>query len=542
MKLRHPLLFLACFCRLLAAGEPAQGVLLKPAKMDLLREGKAIGYVTVPTGTKVSVVSASSAGYLVRRSDGDQPFEIPREALDLPPQPSTPAPEPATQAQATASAPGATSTPSPGPAIATPATAKPLSTQKPPTTVKSSGPDAAAVDKALGIPLFGKGTLWEENDAAVASRLKWPLESKTTYEAGFRRYPYTFNSETRILGVRALSLFLQGVRDHPSRITVLFANMGDIAAYATPEEAKRQRSSEYLIVTDPMLKACRDAMSRDASALEEALKSLFGEARPVTLGRFSTLSENARRWDWNGTSFLLTSPRNQYVALRILPTASLEDRQSAEKSFSQSRAALAERVERRPNGDVILSDLPMVDQGRKGYCVPATFERLLRYYGLSEDMNVLAMAGQTGPGGGTRIADIQTATYAMLSDAGARVSHPNFNGSVLEIKPYIDAGKPVLFPLYSTPRFNERVNERMQRRISVSDWKEWKEKFLPSLGRSETLIQDPDRSHVCLIIGYNEATREIAISDSWGPAATERWMTEEEARQIRQGQSVTVIE
>jgi len=540
MKLRHPFLLMACFCRVLAAGEPAHGVLLKPSRMDLIREGKAIGYVTVPAGTTVSVVSSSPAGYLVRRSEGDQPFEVPADSINLPPQPSTPAQEPSASVQTTASTAGAANSPAPAPTTPSPPTAKPPLTAKP--LAKSAGPDAAAVDKALGIPLFGKGNLWEENDAAVASRLKWPLESKTTYEAGFRRYPYTFNSETRILGVRALSLFLQGVRDHPSRITILFANMGDIAAYATPEEAKRQRSSEYLIVTDPMLKACRDAMTRDASALETALKDLFGEARPVTLGRFSTLSENARRWDWNGTSFLLTSPKNQYVALRILPTASLEDRQSAEKSFSQSRSALAERVERRPNGDVIISDLPMVDQGRKGYCVPATFERLLRYYGLSEDMNVLAMAGQTGPGGGTRIADIQTATYAMLSDAGARVLHPNFNGNVLEIKPYIDAGKPVLFPLYSTPRFNERVNERMQRRISVSDWKEWKEKFLPSLGRSETLVQDPDRSHVCLIIGYNEATREIAISDSWGSAATERWMTEEEARQIRQGQSVTVIE
>jgi hypothetical protein len=540
MRLRHPLLLLACFCRVLAAGEPGHGVLLKPARMDLIREGKAIGYVTVPAGTTVSVVSASPAGYLVRRSEGDQPFEVPADSLNLPTPSSTPAPESPKPVPATAATTEAFTAPAPAPSAFPRPTAKPPATAQAP--APSAAPDAAAVNKAMGIQLFGKGNLWEENDAAVASRLKWPLESKTTYEAGFRRYPQTFNSETRILGVRALSLFLQGVRDHPSRITILFANMGDITAYATPEEVRRQKSSEYLLVTDPMLKACRDAMTHDTSALETALRDLFGEARPVTLGRFSTLSENARRWDWNGTSFLLTSPKNQYVALRILPTASLEDRQSAEKSFSQARAALAERVERRPNGDVIISDLPMVDQGRKGYCVPATFERLLRYYGLSEDMNVLAMAGQTGPGGGTRISDIQTATYSMLSDAGARVLHPNFNGSLLEIKPYIDAGKPILFPLYSTRRFNERVDERMQKRITVSDWKEWKEKFLPSLAKSENLVQDVDRAHVCLIIGYNEQTREIAISDSWGPAATERWMTEEEARQIRQGQSVTVIE
>jgi hypothetical protein len=161
MKLRHPLLLMACFCRVLAAGEPAHGVLLKPSRMDLIREGKAIGYVTVPAGTTVSVVSSSPAGYLVRRSEGDQPFEVPADSINLPPQPSTPAPAPSTSVQTTASTAGAANSPSPAPVTPPLATAKPLA--------KSAAPDAAAVDKALGIPLFGKGNLWEENDAAVAN-------------------------------------------------------------------------------------------------------------------------------------------------------------------------------------------------------------------------------------------------------------------------------------------------------------------------------------------------------------------------------------
>lgn len=37
-----------------------------------------------------------------------------------------------------------------------------------------------------------------------------------------------------------------------------------------------------------------------------------------------------------------------------------------------------------------------------------------------------------------------------------------------------------------------------------------------------------------LIVGYNETTGEIAISDSWGAYAEERWMLAEEAALISQ--------
>ena len=43
-----------------------------------------------------------------------------------------------------------------------------------------------------------------------------------------------------------------------------------------------------------------------------------------------------------------------------------------------------------------------------------------------------------------------------------------------------------------------------------------------------------------MIIGYNEKSREIALSDSWGSEYRERWMTEEEAAAIKQGSMATI--
>ena len=40
--------------------------------------------------------------------------------------------------------------------------------------------------------------------------------------------------------------------------------------------------------------------------------------------------------------------------------------------------------------------------------------------------------------------------------------------------------------------------------------------------------------HVCLIIGYNKLTGEVALSDSWGPSFAERWVTCEEAKDVSQ--------
>jgi hypothetical protein len=516
----------------------SQGTLVKEAKMDLLADGHVIGFAKIPAGTRVFVLSTNTQGELVvKRSPKESPFVVPQDvvAIDTPPSaPLSPKdvanPTPLSTLQSS-STPQST----PAPTVAPSAS---------PTISGTKVPTAQEVNKALGISLFGSRPLWEESDAVVAGRLDWPAESRTSYETGYRWYPYTDNSATAVLGARALSLFLQGINDKTAKVSVLFANKGDVEFYSSAQEAKQQaaNTNQPLLVTENMLKGCQDAMRHDKTTAESALKALFGASKPARMGRFASTTESGQRWDWNGHTFVLVAPPNEYVALRILPTSSFEDTDAERKSFAAAKANLSQRVKHKENGDVIITDLPMIDQGRKGYCVPATFERVLRYYGLSEDMNILAMAGHTQAGGGTSMSDIEGATYGMLRDAGATISKRNFSGSIQEIKSAIDAGKPILFAHYSTPEFDKRVDERMARRIAVTNWEDWSTRFLPSLKKTIPLVPDPNYSHICLIIGYNEKTRELAISDSWGRAAKERWMTEEEAKQIKQPGALSIIE
>lgn len=47
--------------------------------------------------------------------------------------------------------------------------------------------------------------------------------------------------------------------------------------------------------------------------------------------------------------------------------------------------------------------------------------------------------------------------------------------------------------------------------------------------------RDPRMSHLCLIVGYNDKTDEIAVSDSWGPRFELRWITADAANAVSNG-------
>ena len=53
------------------------------------------------------------------------------------------------------------------------------------------------------------------------------------------------------------------------------------------------------------------------------------------------------------------------------------------------------------SGDVLIPDVPMVDQGQKGYCAVACAERMMRYYGVPTDANEIAQIANSDAEGGT---------------------------------------------------------------------------------------------------------------------------------------------
>ena len=253
--------------------------------------------------------------------------------------------------------------------------------------------------------------------------------------------------------------------------------------------------------------------------------------------------------------------RAEFIRLRITPQSE-QPKTFLEQHRAQStlatgvtqpktvRAAeLPSRLVRDPDGGERLPNIPMVDQGHKGYCVTAATERILRYYGVSVDQNELAQIADADAAYGTdpdvmfsalkRLASrfrIQVLTkYQMTySDCVREVNDYNrlarsasrgTGAKIIQFPPNGARGcgwarrqmngellleaKTKLNPAYMTT-FERNVRTSIERGLPLL----WTVQLgvLPE----EKLNPQAAGGHMRLIIGFNPKTREVYYSDTWG--------------------------
>lgn len=90
----------------------------------------------------------------------------------------------------------------------------------------------------------------------------------------------------------------------------------------------------------------------------------------------------------------------EYLTLKIVKPDAPEDRLRGAVRSAQDRRALPDRIKTDEQGRKFL-EVPMIDQGEKGYCAAATVARVLRYYGADVDQNQIAQLLGTDPAEGT---------------------------------------------------------------------------------------------------------------------------------------------
>ncbi|MEN8662096.1 MAG: C39 family peptidase [Lentimonas sp.] len=381
----------------------------------------------------------------------------------------------------------------------------------------------AEINDLLDIELLNDNHLWDDAPAAVADRLEWPKESKTETQSSFRRYP---KANYRILDCRPYSAALYGDEGKAQRLSIVFANKGDFKYSDVP--------------TDREIQEMERAIEDDVERIQTKLTKLLGEPNKQQFGAGRGIKQSIQRWDWKDHAFLLASQDGEYANLKIMSTAAADNKGRGEKlSDAKLRALTTENLIQRPNGDIVVGNIPMVNQGPKGYCVPATFERYLSYMQIPADMYVLAMAGQTQVGGGTSLSAIIGSIESFISSQNRSMKQQGAAIDVRTVQKHIDKGLPVIWTMFSSKEYNNYSNVHTLERLDVTDWKSW-EKAVKSKARDTELQKDISTAHACLIIGYNKDTNEIAVSDSWGPAYSERWVPAEQAEQVSQG-SIYVI-
>ncbi|MGA0333568.1 MAG: hypothetical protein ACO3NW_06395, partial [Kiritimatiellia bacterium] len=76
--------------------------------------------------------------------------------------------------------------------------------------------------------------------------------------------------------------------------------------------------------------------------------------------------------------------------------------------------AVKNNIRRDPaSGEVWIENIPMVDQGPKGYCAAATSERILRFFGHEVDQHQIAQIANTTSSGGTSSKELKSALQAV---------------------------------------------------------------------------------------------------------------------------------
>jgi hypothetical protein len=361
------------------------------------------------------------------------------------------------------------------------------------------------LNELFGAPIWQDANLWDDPTEQVAARLELKQESKTRFMENYRAYPM---GDQTLVDQAVYALALYGGAAHANSLSFVFLNLGDIPPNSNTKEFIEQ-------------------IETSGEEIQKNLVGLLGKPERDSLGS-GDLREKVWRWNWNGHAIMLSIQEGKYTAMRIMPTDRADNGgKIAQLSDDALKQRMASCVERRANGDVIITNIPMINQGPKGYCSPATWERYLRFVDIPADMYLLALAANTGVGGGTYSGDIIAATRNIISSNGRKLGKVGEKPSINKVSYYIEKGQPVMWSFLSTPSFQLEASINTAER----NGKETKLKRNNS-GQNE---DSGSGGHICLIIGYNEQTGEIAISDSWGPKFTERWVPAKIAEDVSYG-------
>ena len=210
--------------------------------------------------------------------------------------------------------------------------------------------------------------------------------------------------------------------------------------------------------------------------------------------------------------------------------------------------------------------VPMVDQGAKGYCVAATVERILRYYGSNIDQHVVAKLAESDSARGTNINKIVDALEGNQAKLGIRLKQlyryeeletysdlkklcANYNSLArrnkekkLDLDDYTVTIDKVKFLNYGALMksldfgiFRDlRGKDRRASKVFFKEVRDSIDEGIP-LCWSTYIFPAVDKSssefgmHMRIITGYNAKTGDLIYSDSWGAGHEKKIMKPEDA-------------
>jgi hypothetical protein len=235
--------------------------------------------------------------------------------------------------------------------------------------------------------------------------------------------------------------------------------------------------------------------------------------------------------------------RAEFVRLEISPPEKKQGLVAAALGSAKTKFSGVAHVKKdAASGDIWIGDVPMVDQGQKGYCVVASAERVMRYYGNAVDQQELAQVANTSSAGGTsfdamfdalkklsarlkvRVREVEKTDIKdilkMMADynrAAKRASAPLIpeQGNMIDLGDVYSSMDTAVLKEIRTK--NKSDLSRFQRSVQAHINEGTPLLWTVMLGKvPEKGIPQNAGGHMRLIIGYNTKSDEVLFTDSWG--------------------------
>ena len=202
--------------------------------------------------------------------------------------------------------------------------------------------------------------------------------------------------------------------------------------------------------------------------------------------------------------------------------------------------SLLRNIVKTDQGDVYIDNIPMVDQGTKGYCAVAAAARVFRYYGYETDMHRLASLANSSADKGTNGSDMFKHLRRLSPIYHTKlIEYKKFKISkaIAEIKGYNIYAKKMHGPVYRFESgekcydvFDPQILLKYKCEKQKSEYKRFLSRIKENINKGtpifwgvmlglykEPVVNIQSRGgHLRLIIGYNDKSNQIIYSDTWG--------------------------
>ena len=324
--------------------------------------------------------------------------------------------------------------------------------------------------------------------------------------------------------------------NHVGRVEAFFYNRGDAGDLAAP-------------AFNALLAKISGALSNWTGTAAAPLPDVDGPARTKIQHTAWKRGTARLELEWSVTKPHVQSGkrvdyRSEFIRLKVLPLAAATNAAARPVAGrpgpvpGRTAADLKKHIRTEENGDVYVGDVPMVDQGDKGYCAAAVMARVMGYYGLDFDMHQAAQIAGTKSTGGTgganmidalkRISQKSSMRLVVIEEADYQRWIADYNRAAQsahkeKVKLEHDLGK--VFDVMDGDLVRQiRTKRSSELNKFKNDIAKSTDLGMPLIWgvhigfvKEEFLLPQTKGGHMRMIIGYNKNTGDVLYTDSWGP-------------------------